>query len=91
MLEEKTSWLVCSRAKKDKILPWDVCRAALFFPTRADIMESQDDCELLAPIAASVFRYEFRDTTKATAAYLGNINGERSMKKVKKKEQDAPL
>ena len=91
MLEEKTSWLVCSRAKKDKVLPWDVCRAALFFPTRADIMESQDDCEILAPIAASVFRSEFRDTTKATAAYLADIDGNRSMKKVKKKEQEASL
>ena len=86
MSEEKTTWLVCSRAKKDTVLPWDVCRADLFFPTRANTMESQDDCGLLAPIAASVFRIEFHDTTKSAVAYLANIDGMRSTTKVKKKE-----
>ena len=68
-----------------------MCWAALFFPTRADILESQDNCEILAPIAASIFRCEFCDTMKATAAYLGNIDWKRSTKKVKKKERDASL
>ena len=44
MFEEKTLYAVGSRAKKDKVLPWDVCRAAVFFPTRADIMECEDMC-----------------------------------------------
>ena len=30
MFEEKTSWLVGSRAKDDKVMPWDMCRAAYY-------------------------------------------------------------
>ena len=91
MFEEKTSCLVSSRSEEDKVLPWDICRAELFFPTRTDILEAQEMATDVAVTAASIFRREFRDKRKATSAYLSAINGRKSINNVSSEEREAGL
>ena len=43
MWMERTSHVV-SKKSEDKVLPYDLLRAALFYPTRADIVETDDNC-----------------------------------------------
>ena len=87
MFEEKTSWLVGSRAKDDKVMPWDMCRAAIFYPTRKDIVEAEDVSVSMSVQVAITMMRECRDETKATADYLSAINGKRSMIKVTEEEK----
>lgn len=82
IFEGKRSNRVGSRAEEDKVLPWHLVREELFFPTRKDIIQSTEFSAVLAVEAAAVFRIEFRDARKATAKYLSDINGAKSMKNV---------
>jgi hypothetical protein len=68
----KTHW------SDEKVLPWDHLRAAVFYPSRADIVQTHDLCCQLAVVAASTFLVEFQDTSKATHNYLSSISGKYS-------------
>ncbi len=68
----KTRW------SDEKVLPWDDLRAAVFYPSRADIVQTHDLCCRLAVVAASTFLVEFQDTSKATHNYLSSISGKYS-------------
>ena len=59
----------------------------LFYPTCRDVVQTDSACSELASVAASVFRIEFRDKRKATAAYLSDIKGARSMDKISDAEK----
>ena len=87
MFNEKRSGLVGSCTKEDRILPWDLLKSELFYPTRKDVLQTNSFCPDLASEAACIFRIEFRDETKATAKYLSSIDGPKSMKKVSKAER----
>ena len=86
MFEEKTVYVVGSHAKDDTVLPWDVCHAAVFFPTRADILESEDLCVKMFAQAGQIVQRECRDENKAKAVYILAIKGAKSMSKVTKEE-----
>ncbi len=64
----------------DKVLPVDKLRAALFYPSHADIMQTDDLCSELGVVCAMAFLKEFRDTSKATHNYLSSIDGQFSLK-----------
>ena len=42
MFEEKTSYPMCSFNENDKVLPYDLLKLQLFYPTRVDIRESHE-------------------------------------------------
>ena len=91
MFTEKRSNPLCSRSKDDKVLPYDLLRAMMFFPTRVDIRQSQDQSCRLAEVAACRFVVEFRDESKATAAYLNSIGGLKSRDKISIIERQANM
>ena len=91
MFEDRQGCVVGSSCKEDKVLPWDLLKAQLFYPTRCDIVQSQDDCVELASEAAQVFRREFRDERKATHKYLSEVVGERSIGQIGIAEKEAGL
>ena len=66
-----------------------ILRKELFYPARLDIVESTDYSVELASEAASIFRVEFFDETKATAKDLSATRGSKSTKKVYKGERKA--
>ena len=79
MSEEKGGYRVNGN-QDDKFLPVDELRAALFYPSRADIMQTDDLCTELGVVCAMAFLKEFRDTSKATHNYLSSIDGQFSLK-----------
>ena len=89
MFEEKRSPRVVDSKLVEKVLPWEMLRSELFYPTRLDIVESTSYSAELASEAATIFRKEFRDETKATAKYLSSIRGSRSLKKISEEERKA--
>ena len=91
MFEGSKGCLVDSRREVDKVLPWDILRCELFYPTRRDIVQTLPASIELASEAAQVFRREFRDEKKATHKYLSEIEGERSMRNISSKEKEAGL
>ena len=91
MFEERTSSRVVNSKLVEKVLPWDMLRSELFYPTRLDIVESTNYSVELASEAASIFCIEFRDEKKATAKYLSAIGGSKSMKKITEEECNAGL
>jgi hypothetical protein len=64
-------------------------RTELFYPTRVDMIETNPFVPELASHAGAIFRVEFRDTRKATAKYLSDIGGTKSMKKITMAERRA--
>jgi hypothetical protein len=62
---EKSGYTVAG-PRDETVLPIDELRAALFYPTRADIMQTNDLCSELGVVCSVAFLKEFRDTTKAT-------------------------
>ena len=76
-----------SKKSEDKVLPFDLLRAALFYPTRADIVETDELCSQLAVVAAMAFLTEFRDTSKATHNYLSSIDGKLSLKVISEEQR----
>ena len=61
MFEGREGCLVDSRRDVDKVLPRDILRCELFYPTRRDIVQTLPASIELASEAAQVFRREFRD------------------------------
>jgi hypothetical protein len=74
MFKEKASNPVVTRAKEDKVQPYQLLREELFYPTQKDIQQTYDLTCQLACEAATVFLIEFRDPTKATSEYLSSMS-----------------
>ena len=89
MFNEKQSNLVGPCTTEERVLPWDMVRTELFYPTRVDMIETNPFVPELASHAGAIFRVEFRDTRKATAKYLSDIGGTKSMKKITMAERRA--
>ena len=81
MFEEKRGNILSSRLEEDKVLPYDLLRAELFYPTRADVRQTVNVACLLGEIAAERFVTEFRDKGKATCKYLTSLDGKKCQKK----------
>eukprot|EP00956_Cyclotella_meneghiniana_P008423 scaffold11328_cov66-Cyclotella_meneghiniana.AAC.8 len=80
MFEEKLGNVVVnSKDDEDKVLPYDEIRAAVFYPNRKDIIQTDELCRELAVTAATAFLVEFRDESKATSNYLSSIGGKSSL------------
>ena len=82
VFEKKQGSLMGSRKEEYKVLPWDILRYELFYPTFKDIFDIKSFCIELTCEAVSIFRVGFRYERNATAKYLSSIGGEKSMKKV---------
>ena len=92
MFEEKFGNVVeNTKSEDDKVLPYDLIRAAVFYPDRDDIRKTDDLCRELAVTAASAFLIEFRDESKATAQYLSSIGGENSLAVISESKRKAGL
>eukprot|EP00956_Cyclotella_meneghiniana_P011123 scaffold15566_cov34-Cyclotella_meneghiniana.AAC.1 len=92
MFEEKLGNVVeNTKSEDDKVLPYDLIRAAVFYPDRDDIRKTDDLCRELAVTAASAFLIEFRDERKATAQYLSSIGGENSLAVISESKRKAGL
>ena len=87
IFEEKHSIPIGSRKFKDKVLPWDMLRDELFYPSRKDIIQSNMMSATLGVCGACRFQGEFRDTTKATKKYLGAVNGAKSTRRAPQVER----
>jgi len=76
MFEDKLSK---TRWSDEKVLPWDHLRAAVFYPSRADIVQTHDLCCQLAVVASATFLI----CTKKWLVYLHNslISTEGKMKR----------
>jgi hypothetical protein len=77
MFEEKWGQAI-NRSENEKVLAYDELRAALFYPSRADIVQTGALCGELGAIAAMAFLTEFRDTSKPTYHYLSSADGQYS-------------
>jgi hypothetical protein len=86
MFEEKMS---NAGESGDKVLHWDLLRAALFYPSRADIVQTSELSSQLAVIAATAFLAEFQDTSKATHHYLSSISGKYSIAVITEEQRQA--
>jgi hypothetical protein len=78
MFKEKASNPVGTRAKEDKVKPYQLLCEELFYPTRKDIQQTYNLTCQLACEAATVFLIEFRDPTKATSEYLSSMSRPKS-------------
>ena len=87
----KKSGYTVAGPRDEKVLPVDELRAALFYPSRADIMQTNDLCTELGVVSAMAFLKEFRDTTKATHNYLSSIDGRYSLKTISNETRKAGL
>ena len=88
MFKEKLSLLVGSKKEEDKVLPWDLLRSELFYPTRVDLIQTNEYASELGAEAAAIFRTEFRDESKATHKYLSEIEKRiRSIEKITNEER----
>ena len=86
MFEEKTSYPMCSFNENDKVLPCDLLKLQLFYPTRVDIRESHEFTCCLGEVALSRFVVEFRDPSKATSSYLSSIDEKKIEKGISSRE-----
>ena len=92
MFTEKQNRSVGGTNSEDgRVLPYDELRAELFYPARADIRQTNIIACRLAEDAASTFLMEFRDTSKATSAYLSSIGGKYSAARVTTEDRIACL
>jgi hypothetical protein len=89
MYEQKVT-LTVSGINNDDLF-YDDLRAALFYPTREDIIQTNKFCLELAVEAATVFLKEFRDTTKATHHYLSSIGGKYSTATITEDQRKASM
>ena len=80
MFEEKQGNVLSSRLEEGKVLPYDLLRAELIYPTRADVRQTVNVACLLGEIAAERFVTEFRDKGKATCKYLTSLDGRKCQK-----------
>ena len=89
MFEERQRCTVGSQAEEDKLYPYDLLRAELYFPTRKDIFQPNTFSALISVEASSEFLFELRDGRKAKSKYVSDIKGKESMKKASKLERFA--
>ena len=87
MFEKKASNPIGCWKEADKVLSYDEILAAVFYPTRVDIRQSQDSCLQLGVRWAATMRREFRDKRKNTKKYLSAIEGKASMSLVTEEER----
>ena len=87
MFEERQSCPVVSQSEEDKVYPYDLSRAELYFPTRKDIIQSNTFSDLISVEASPGFQVEFSDERKATEEYVSYIKGATIMNKVSKTER----
>ena len=87
MFENNQVSLEGSRKEDDKVLPWDLLRYELFYPTRKDIVYTHSFYIELTCEAASISIVEFRDKRKSIANYLSSISGEKNMNELDKEEK----
>ena len=66
-------------------------RCDIMFPTRKDIVQSEEMTEDIGVHFGVVMRQEFRDTGKATANHSSTIKGAKSIRKVSRAERNATL
>ena len=66
MFEERQSCTVGPQAEQDKLYPYYLLRAELYFPKKKEILQSDTFSALISVEASSEFRVEFRDKRKAT-------------------------
>ncbi len=70
-----TSNPVGTRAKEDKVQPYQLLHEELLYPTQKDIQQTYNlTCQLACEVV-TVFLIEFRDPTKATSEYLSSMSG----------------
>jgi hypothetical protein len=79
MFKEKASNPVETRAKEDKVKPYQLLWDKLFYPIRKDIQQTYNLTCQLACEAATVFLIELHDPTKATSEYLSSMSGPKSL------------
>ena len=77
---------MCSFNKNDKVLPCDVLKLQLFYPTRMDIHESHELMCRLGEVALSRLVVEFRNPSKETSSYLSSIDGKKYEKGISSRE-----
>ena len=82
MFEEQHSCPVVSQVEEEKVYPYDLLHAELYFPKRKNILQSNTFFALISVKASSEFQVEFRYESKATAKYVSDIKEYDSMKKV---------
>jgi hypothetical protein len=76
MITEKQNQVVGGlHSEDDEVLPYVELHSKFFYPSRADIHQTNSLVCRLAEDAASTFLVEFRDTSKATSTYLSSIGG----------------
>ena len=78
MLNEKVSNPIESKAKDEKVKPYQLLCEELFYLTWNDICQTNELACKMAVEAATVFLIEFRDPTKVTSQYLSSISGSKS-------------
>jgi hypothetical protein len=78
MFNEKVSNPIRSKAKDEKVKPYQRPCEELFYPTWKDICQKNELARKMAVEAATVFLIEFRDPTKVTSQYLSSISGSKS-------------
>ena len=79
MYEERTSKTVGHSTEDEKTIPLDELRAAVFYPTHRDIIQSTNLSIQLGVVIATTMREEFVNPRKNTSKYLSAIGGESSM------------
>ena len=87
--EELTCFPFGSRSPLAKILPFDLLRAELFYPTSAANIQSTDmTCKIAGEIAEAMAS-DMQDKRKATSLYI--LDGVKSMKNVTEEERQANM
>jgi hypothetical protein len=86
MFEDKLSSI---DAVEEKVMPWDLLRAAVFYSSRADIVQTDEQCPALGMVLATRFLIEFRDTSKVTSGYLSSIAGKHSLAVISEEQRKA--
>ena len=69
----------------------DMLRAALFYPTRDDIIQTNNFCLELAVVISTRLLQELRDESKVTHHYLESMNGIYSVSVVSEEERKAAM
>jgi hypothetical protein len=87
MYEQKVT-LTVSGVNNDDLF-YDDLRAALFYPSRKDIMQTESLSTGLAVIVASSFLKEFRDETKPTHHYLSSAGGMYSVENISEEQRQS--
>jgi hypothetical protein len=82
MFKEKASNPVGTRAKENKVQPYQLFHEELFYPTWKDIQQTYNLTCQLACEAATVFLIELSDPIKATSEYLSSMSGPKSWSNV---------